>query len=322
MEQKYLPIGSVCTLKGKNKKVMITGYYSVEFNGNLKINDYMGCAYPEGMLLPERNCTFNHTDIEFVDFVGFRNEEQKTFTNLLNRLTGNVKSDEESAAEFHKKNDMFLTSNSTYSKLLFDENGVVMIADPVEEPETKKDSTLRNIKFDENGYVVSVGNGEELSNPFHKEYESIEQKNDSNNDWKIFNKIEFDENGTVVSAESDINDKKEEMLNKIEFDENGTVISVKGEDLEEKQNFEQYRFDENGVLIAIGDQKMEEDIQPIGPGLPGYVAPVVETAPVAPASNGFQFDANGNVIAAPTEQPAQPVPTTIQFDENGTVVSA
>ena len=112
------------------------------------------------------------------------------------------------------------------------------------------------------------------------------------------------------------------MLNKIEFDENGTVISVKGEDLEEKQNFEQYRFDENGVLIAIGDQKMEEDIQPIGSGLPGYAAPVEETTPVAPASNGFQFDANGNVIAAPTEQPAQPVPTTIQFDENGTVVSA
>ena len=38
MEQKYLPIGSVCTLKGKNKKVMITGYYSVEFNGNFKIS--------------------------------------------------------------------------------------------------------------------------------------------------------------------------------------------------------------------------------------------------------------------------------------------
>lgn len=342
MEQKYLPIGSVCTLKAKNKKVMITGYYSVEFNGNLKINDYMGCAYPEGMLLPEHNCTFNHSDIEKIEFIGFKNEEQKTFANLLNRLTGNVKSDEESAAEFHKKNDMFLTSNSTYSKLLFDENGVVMIADPVEEPKVEKENTLNNIKFDENGYVISVGNEEDVSNPFHKEYESIEQKNDSNNDWKIFNKIEFDENGTVVSAESDINDKKEEMLNKIEFDENGTVISVKGEDLEEKQNFEQYRFDENGtliaigndtieedvppigpglpgyvgpkneetnykfdengVLIAVGEQQMEEDVPPLGPGLSGYVAPVEETASVSPTSNDFQFDANGNVIAAPQSE--------------------
>ena len=131
MEQKYLPIGSVCTLKGKNKKVMITGYYSVSFSGNLKINDYMGCAYPEGMLLPEFVCSFNHTDIESVDFLGFKNEEQEIFKGLLNRLTGNT--DENATSELHKENDIFLTSNSSYSKLLFDENGVVMIADPVVE---------------------------------------------------------------------------------------------------------------------------------------------------------------------------------------------
>ena len=95
MEQKYLPIGSVCTLKGKNKKVMITGYYSVEFNGNLRIKDYCGCVYPEGMLLPEHSCTFNHTDIETIDFIGFKNDEQKTFQGLLNRLTGNNLSEEE-----------------------------------------------------------------------------------------------------------------------------------------------------------------------------------------------------------------------------------
>ncbi len=73
-------------------------------------------------------------------------------------------------------------------------------------------------------------------------------------------------------------------------------------------------------------QPVEQPVPPIGPGLPGYVAPVVETpaAPVAQpvTSNGFQFDANGNVIGAPTEQVAQSVPTNIQFDENGTVVSA
>lgn len=77
----------------------------------------------------------------------------------------------------------------------------------------------------------------------------------------------------------------------------------------------------------------EQPVPPIGPGLPGYVAPQVATPVVpeqpAPATvNGFQFDANGNVIAAP--QPVQPEPqvspvqplTNIQFDENGTVVSA
>jgi hypothetical protein len=73
-------------------------------------------------------------------------------------------------------------------------------------------------------------------------------------------------------------------------------------------------------------ETVEAPVPPIGPGLPGYVAPVVETpaAPVAQpvTSNGFQFDANGNVIGAPTEQVAQSLPTNIQFDENGTVVSA
>lgn len=76
----------------------------------------------------------------------------------------------------------------------------------------------------------------------------------------------------------------------------------------------------------------EQQVPPVGPGLPGYVAPQVATPVVeqpAPATvNGFQFDAQGNVIAVPqpvqTEQQvpqAQPL-TNIQFDENGTVVSA
>ena len=304
MEQKYLPIGSVCTLKGKNKKVMITGYYSVSFSGNLKINDYMGCAYPEGMLLPEFVCSFNHTDIEKVDFVGFKNEEQETFKGLLNRLTGNT--DEMSAAEFHKENEMFLTSNSTYSKLLFDENGVVMIADPVvEQPQEIKTADWKNIKFDENGYVISTGNDEDINNPFHKEYETNAKKEENNTDWKIFNKIEFDEDGTVVGAANNITDKKEEMLSEIKFDENGTVISVKGEDLKEEQSFNQYRFDENGTLIALGAVEMEE-----------------EKVSLPQTLNGYEFDANGNVVAAPTEQSTQPEPTNIQFDENGTVVSA
>lgn len=274
MEKKYLPIGSICTLKGKNKKIMIMGYYAVEFNGNLKIKDYSGCSYPEGMLLPDQVITFNHTDIEKVDFVGFKSEEQKIFESLLNRLTGNTTA-EESAAEFHKNNDMFLTSNSTYSKLLFDENGVVMIADPVEKPKENKNKAWKNIKFDKDGYVISTGNEEDISNPFHKEYNGQKVEDQSNRDWKIFDKIEFDENGTVVSAESNINHKKEEMLNKIEFDENGTVISVNGETLKERQNLEQYRFDENGTVIAAPAQ-----VQPIQPSL-----------------SNIQFDENGIVVS-------------------------
>lgn len=304
MEQKYLPIGSVCTLKGKNKKVMITGYYSVSFSGNLKINDYMGCAYPEGMILPEFVCSFNHTDIEKVEFVGFKNEEQETFKGLLNRLTGNT--GETAASEFHKENDMFLTSNSSYSKLLFDENGVVMIADPVvEQPKEIKTADWKDIKFDENGYVISTGNDEDINNPFHKEYEISEPKQENNTDWKIFNKIEFDENGTVVATDNNMSDKKEEMLSEIKFDENGTLIALENEKIEENVSLPQmqeFQFDENGTVVSMGNM----DIQPTQ----------VQT------SNGFEFDENGNVIAAPTEASTQSVTNKIEFDENGTVVSA
>ena len=56
--------------------------------------------------------------------------------------------------------------------------------------------------------------------------------------------------------------------------------------------------------------------------------PVAPEQPVTPTVNGFQFDAQGNVIAAPQSvQPGQQTPqtqplTNIQFDENGIVVSA
>ena len=302
MEQKYLPIGSVCTLKGKNKKVMVTGYYSVEFNGNLKIKDYMGCVYPEGMLLPEQTCIFNHTDIEKVDFLGLKNDEFYIFKNLLNRLTGNEKSEEEKAAEFHKENDMFLTSSSTYSKLLFDENGVVMIADPVEQPKKEMEKpSWNNIKFNESGTVVSIDE-EDVQNPFYKEFENIkvpEQKHSS--EWNIFNKIEFDENGTVISVEE--NKEENNQLSKIEFDENGTVIAVNSDTLKEKNDLSKYKFDENGTLIAVEED--EEEIPAIGPGLPGYVAP--ENKKVS----NYSFDDDGNLVAE----------ETYEFDVNGNLVA-
>lgn len=374
MEQKYLPIGSVCTLKGKSKKVMVTGYYSVEFTGNLKIKDYSGCVYPEGMLLPEQNCIFNHDDIESIDFLGFKNDEYRTFRNLLDRLTGNKVSEEERARKFHEENDMFLTSNSIYSKLLFDENGVVMIADPV--IKTKEETKESNITFDENGTVISVHNGQNVKNPFYVDYSETQNVIEQNESLDIFNKYEFDEKGNVT----DVKENNTSHLSKIEFDENGVVIAINGDTLKQEQNNKKYNFDENGNvisleeeippigpglpgyvkpenkkvsnynfdedgnvitektyefdvegnLVSMSDVEKEEKIPPIGPGLPGYVAPVVApTAPVEPVAptGGYQFDANGNVVAAPQApaqlaQSAEPVFTNIQFDENGTVVSA
>ena len=84
--------------------------------------------------------------------------------------------------------------------------------------------------------------------------------------------------------------------------------------------------EEEGIAVASpATPVVETPVPPVGPGLPGYVAPV---APQTVTSNGFEFDANGNVVAAPAAPApaAQPTPqvsiSNIQFDEDGTVVSA
>ena len=59
MEEKYLPIGSIVTVKDINKKLMIIGYYSLEYKNSVKLYDYVGCSYPEGMLLKNNTFSFN-----------------------------------------------------------------------------------------------------------------------------------------------------------------------------------------------------------------------------------------------------------------------
>ena len=243
MVAKYLPLGTVCTLKGKNKKVMIIGYYSVEYKGNLIIKDYRGCCYPEGLLLPEQLCSFNHVDIEKVDFLGFESDEQKKFKNLLNRLTGN--DDAQSAKEFHQSNKPFLTSSSMYKKLLFDENGVVILAEKVNDEEKKQKN-----KEDKSKKIV---------NPFNKMYKNnvkVETNNEDSSDWKIFDKYKFDKDGVLI----DILDKKEpidesdilDVDGKYKFDKDGVLIEIK-EDSSNDSKIEKYEFDENGVVIKVND---------------------------------------------------------------------
>ena len=233
MDKKYLPIGSVCTIKGKNKKVMITGFYSVEFTGNLKIKDYSGCAFPEGLLLPEFNCTFNHSDIETVDFIGFKNEEQSKFSNLLDELTGNNEV---------KNNDWTLASNESYSKILFDENGVVVLAEPVEKKE--QDEKIEK----KNDYEID---DEYNYNPFFREYDMLDSKEQTYYyDDIINNNIE----------EVNIDEREVDTLNKIELDEDGEIIS---REPDQKSNFSKYRFDENGILVEILEDYPEENSEDV-----------------------------------------------------------
>ena len=78
MINQLLPIGSVITLDGAEKKLMIVGI-TVQNEEDGKIYDYIGVPYPEGYIDSEIMFLFFHKDIKEVDFIGFVNAESQTF---------------------------------------------------------------------------------------------------------------------------------------------------------------------------------------------------------------------------------------------------
>ena len=69
MNEKYLPIGTVCMLKSGKKRVMITGFCVVPQEDKKKTYDYSGCMYPEGFLVSNQVCLFNHNQIEKIYYI-------------------------------------------------------------------------------------------------------------------------------------------------------------------------------------------------------------------------------------------------------------
>lgn len=86
---KYLPLGSVITLKYGWKKLMIMGYSPIDMNKKDKIYDYLGCFYPEGVITTQINILFNHEDIKSIHSIGLIDEEQKHFMDDIKDLIGN-----------------------------------------------------------------------------------------------------------------------------------------------------------------------------------------------------------------------------------------
>lgn len=263
MPNKYLPIGSIVKVKDIDKKIMITGYYSIEYNNSVIIYDYVGISYPEGLLLKNNSYSFNHSDITSLVFTGYLSSEyNKLNSNLLDQL--------------NKSED--LEHPSTFVNLKFDKNGVVVyeevsdikeeakIVDTlVENPFTNKDNASNNtsipvvdIKLDSLDTLDSDENAK-------KDILEIERK---------FN-FTFDENGVVTGEQAVEIPKTEANLKEskyvYEFDENGVVVGVKTIGEEEKPK---YTFDEFGRVISEDDKKEEEFVMP-----------------------HYQFDENGVVIA-------------------------
>ena len=86
MEKEFLPIGSVCLLKGAKKKVMVTGFCVKGNETGERIFDYLGCVYPEGVISSDQNLLFDHDQIEQIYFKGFVNEEENQFKEKLREI--------------------------------------------------------------------------------------------------------------------------------------------------------------------------------------------------------------------------------------------
>ena len=88
MNEKYLPIGTIVTLKGATKKIMIIGYLPMTKED--VVYDYSACIFPEGVISTEQTAVFNHNQIDKIFCIGFSDEEEKNFKTELNKKTSEV----------------------------------------------------------------------------------------------------------------------------------------------------------------------------------------------------------------------------------------
>lgn len=76
-----LPIGSVVTLEGGTKRVMIYGIAQklMDDEGHEVSYDYISVPYPEGNMGPEFQYMFNHDQIAQIHYEGFTDAEHQAF---------------------------------------------------------------------------------------------------------------------------------------------------------------------------------------------------------------------------------------------------
>lgn len=82
--EKFLPIGTVVMLKGGKKRIMITGFCSINEQQEDKIYDYSACLYPEGIVTSNQTLLFDHEQIEEVFHLGLSDDEEQQFKDKLN----------------------------------------------------------------------------------------------------------------------------------------------------------------------------------------------------------------------------------------------
>lgn len=90
MDNKFLPVGSVVLLKDATRPVVVIGYAAVE-EGSNEIWDYLGCAYPIGVIGNNGNLLFKRNQIEKILFTGYIDEEGKEFLKQIEESLRKIK---------------------------------------------------------------------------------------------------------------------------------------------------------------------------------------------------------------------------------------
>ncbi len=86
MNERFLPVGTVCKLKGADQMVAITGFCMKNQNQGDKVYDYVACYYPQGVFDQNRNILFDHEQISEILYMGYINDEETEFKKKVNEI--------------------------------------------------------------------------------------------------------------------------------------------------------------------------------------------------------------------------------------------
>lgn len=83
MLEYLLPMGTIVKLTGDDGYIMICGRLIVgKENDEEVLYDYAGCEFPVGVT-GEDYFLFDHEDIEFVNYIGYQDERELTYRQML-----------------------------------------------------------------------------------------------------------------------------------------------------------------------------------------------------------------------------------------------
>jgi hypothetical protein len=124
--EKYLPLGSICLLKGGKRYIVVIGYLGMGSEEKNTVYDYIGAVYPLGVITSDISFMFDHDQIEKVIFKGFEDEEGKEFNEKLNSL-----SKDDVLAQLQKT----VEAQSPIKETTFTSNPTVSAQSPVQNPQ-------------------------------------------------------------------------------------------------------------------------------------------------------------------------------------------